>query len=404
MSVIVYKALLPLRKRPVAAWLTCRRSLRLGAAPLAAVRMVLLGVCIVWAAACGLGVETSPVPDGADPTRSSPPVPASADADSSAASYSSDDAAGAVSELNADAGDSAARGRVLPPVTFPEASVRDAEAEAADLARRRSVIGLFERLRVEAEHRSGYDRDAVFGGWLYSGGMSTRERVLAAERLADGSWHSAYDNVTVADASKLDIDHLVPLAEAWESGGYAWTAARWRRFGNDLDDPRSLIAVTASTNRSKGAGDPADWLPPRAQYRCRYTADWVAVKARWELSVDRREQAALELVFGSCTGADFAGDSAAGSSSDGLAGTSPIAAASVESASRSRAPTGVDADAEREDPAASERTSAEPNSTASCTHWHTDNPKHTHTRRADGTVTGHAHPPSSRTKCGHLWQ
>ena len=218
---------------------------------------------------------------------------------------------------------------MLPSVTFPEASIRDAEAEAADLERRRSVIGLFERLRVEAEHRSGYDRDAVFGGWLYSGGMSTRERVLAAERLADGSWHSAYDNVTVADASKLDIDHLVPLAEAWESGGYAWTAARWRRFGNDLDDPRSLIAVTASTNRSKGAGDPADWLPPRTQYRCRYTADWVAVKARWELSVDRREQAALELVFSGCTGADFAGDPAAAASSYGLAGTSPTPAAPV---------------------------------------------------------------------------
>ena len=292
---------------------------------------------------------------------------------------------------------------MLPPVTFPEASIRDAEAEAADLERRRSVIGLFERLRVEAEHRSGYDRDAVFGGWLYSGGMSTRERVLAAERLADGSWHSAYDNVTVADASKLDIDHLVPLAEAWESGGYAWTAATWRRFGNDLDDPRSLIAVTASTNRSKGAGDPADWLPPRIQYRCRYTADWVAVKARWELSVDRREQAALELVFSSCTGADFAGDPAAAASSYGFAGTSPTPAAPVESASRSQAKSDAATDG-ASDAAASEQGHAEPDAAASCTHWHTDNPKHTHTRRADGTVTGHLHPPSSQTKCGHLWQ
>ena len=293
---------------------------------------------------------------------------------------------------------------MLPPVTFPEASIRDAEAEAADAERRRSVIGLFERLRVEAEYRLGYDRDAVFGGWLYSGGMSTRERVLAAERLADGSWYSAYDNVTVADASKLDIDHLVPLAEAWESGGYAWTAATWRRFGNDLDDPRSLIAVTASTNRSKGAGDPADWLPPRTQYRCRYTADWVAVKARWELSVDRREQAALELVFSSCTGADFAGDPATAGPSSDLAGTSPTPAAPVASASASGAQSDANTGSEHEDPAANEPGSAEPDATASCTHWHTDNPKHTHTRRPDGTVTGHPHPPSSQTKCGHLWQ
>ncbi len=412
--------------------------------------LLVVCVCALWAAACGLRGETSSIADDTGPTpvaaltpaaastpdsskaagagqASSPdatvssdpvaaadagsssalPDSASADASNSPASDTSEVAptAGPGSEPTADADGSAADDQVLPPVTFPEASIRDPEAEAADLERRRSVIGLFERLRVEAEHRSGYDRDAVFGGWLYSGGMSTRERVLAAERLADGSWHSAYDNVVVADASKLDIDHLVPLAEAWESGGYAWTAATWRRFGNDLGDPRSLIAVTASTNRSKGAGDPADWLPPRAQYRCRYAADWVAVKTRWELSVDRREQAAIETLMDGCTGADFAGDPAAGPP-DGLAGTPPTGAAPVESPSVSATQSDADTDSESEteDPVTSEPDSAEPGSTASCTHWHAGEPKHTHTRRADGTVTGHSHPPSSQTKCGYLWQ
>ncbi len=412
-------------------------------------RKALLVVCVAWLAACGLGGETSSITDDAHRTPSSALAPAatstpdsgdaagagrasspdatvssgpsatanadassalpdsaSADASNSPASDTSEvaPAAGAESEPTADSGPSAADSQVLPPVTFPEASIRDPETEAADLERRRSVIGLFERLRVEAEHRSGYDRDAVFGGWLYSGGMSTRERVLAAERLADGSWHSAYDNVVVADASKLDIDHLVPLAEAWESGGYAWTAATWRRFGNDLDDPRSLIAVTASTNRSKGAGDPADWLPPRTQYRCRYAADWVAVKTRWELSVDRREQAAIETLIDGCTGADFAGDPAAASPPDGLAGTPPTGAAPVESPSASRAQSDAGTDSESEDVATNDPNSAEPDSTASCTHWHAGHPKHTHTRRADGTVTGHSHPPSSQTKCGYLWQ
>lgn len=412
-------------------------------------RKALLVGCVVWVAACGLGGETSSIADDTHPTpvsaltpaatstpdsgdaasagrASSPdatvpsgpsatanagassalPASASADAANSPASDTSEvaPAAGAESEPTVDSGRSAAGNQVLPPVTFPEASIRDPEAEAADLERRRSVIGLFERLRVEAEHRSGYDRDAVFGGWLYSGGMSTRERVLAAERLADGSWHSAYDNVVVADASKLDIDHLVPLAEAWESGGYAWTAATWRRFGNDLGDPRSLIAVTASTNRSKGAGDPADWLPPRAQYRCRYAADWVAVKTRWELSVDRREQAAIETLIDGCTGADFAGDPAAAGSSDGLAGTPPTGAAPVESLSASAAQSDAGTDSESDAPVTSDPNSTEPGSTASCTHWHAGHPKHTHTRRADGTVTGHSHPPSSQTKCGYLWQ
>ena len=398
----------------------------------------LLFVCAIWAAACGLGGETPSIADDAHPTPSSALAPAAASTPDSGVAAGADQASspdGTVSSepsATADASDSsalpasntsevapaaepeseptadsdraAAGNQVLPPVTFPEASIRDPEAETADLERRRSVIGLFERLRVEAEHRSGYDRDAVFGGWLYSGGMSTRERVLAAERLADGSWHSAYDNVVIADASKLDIDHLVPLAEAWESGGYAWTAATWRRFGNDLDDPRSLIAVTASTNRSKGAGDPADWLPPRTQYRCRYAADWVAVKTRWELSVDRREQAAIETLIDGCTGADFAGDPAAASPSDGLAGTPPTGAAPVESRSASRAQSDAGTDSESEDVATNDPNSVEPGSTASCTHWHAGHPKHTHTRRADGTVTGHSHPPSSQTKCGYLWQ
>ena len=194
---------------------------------------------------------------------------------------------------------------ILPTVTFPEASVRDPEAEAADLERRRSVIGLFERLRVEAERRGGYQRDAVFAGWLYSGGRSTREHVLSEERRSDGSWFSVYDAAIMAESSELDIDHLVPLAEAWESGAFEWTADTWTRFANDRADPRSLIAVSASTNRSKGARDPAEWWPPSSSYRCQYAADWIAVKTRWDLAVDAAEQASLDAQLDHCTGADF---------------------------------------------------------------------------------------------------
>lgn len=193
----------------------------------------------------------------------------------------------------------------FPQVTFPEATVRDPQAEAADRQRRQSVIGLFERLRIEAEHRTGYSREAVFGGWLYSGGQSTRDRVLASEQLPDGTWYSAYDSVIVLSAGELDIDHVVPLAEAWESGGHRWSTETWTRFGNDLEDPRSLIAVSASTNRSKGAKDPQDWWPPHAGYRCQYAADWIAIKDRWNLTVDAAEHRSLDAQIESCSGADF---------------------------------------------------------------------------------------------------
>ena len=179
-------------------------------------------------------------------------------------------------------------------------STGDVDLAIADRERRRSVIGLFEQLRVEAEHRGGFDRDRLFAGWLYSGGLSTRDQVLTEERMDDGTWFSTYDAVTVASASDLDIDHLVPLAEAWESGGHVWSVETWTRFANDRDDPRSLIAVSASTNRSKGARDPSDWWPPAASYRCQYAADWVAVKSRWNLSVDSAEHTSLAAQLERC--------------------------------------------------------------------------------------------------------
>lgn len=208
-----------------------------------------------------------------------------------------------VGELRPD-GETLARS-ALPQVTFLEASVRDQDVEAADLERRRSVIGLFERLRVAAEHSVGYDREALFDGWLYSDGLSTRERVLRTERQLDGGWFSAYDASVVTDKSQLDIDHLVPLAEAWESGGHLWTEVTWTRYANDLGDPRSLIAVSASTNRSKGARDPAEWWPPHSGYRCQYAVDWIAVKVRWDLAIDTAEQASIDAQLGQCAGADF---------------------------------------------------------------------------------------------------
>ena len=109
----------------------------------------------------------------------------------------------------------------------------------------------------------------------------------------------------MTDKAELDIDHLVPLAEAWESGGHLWAEAMWTRYANDLGDPRSLIAVSASTNRSKGARDPAEWWPPHSGYRCQYAVDWIAVKTRWDLAIDTAEQASIDAQLGQCTGADF---------------------------------------------------------------------------------------------------
>lgn len=162
------------------------------------------------------------------------------------------------------------------------------------------------------ESRTGYER-SKFRLWVDADGdgCDTRREVLIAEAvkaptvgsgcsLTNGRWVSPYDDASWTDIADLDIDHLVPLAEAWDSGASAWTAARRESYANDLGDPRSLIAVTDNVNQAKGDQDPAEWVPPLASYRCTYTADWVATKLRWKLTVDGAERSALAQSAAGC--------------------------------------------------------------------------------------------------------
>ena len=161
------------------------------------------------------------------------------------------------------------------------------------------------------ENRTGYSRD-LFRHWVDADGdgCDTRAEVLIAEAdeapkigsscsLSGGRWYSYYEGASQTSASALDIDHMVPLAEAWDSGAGGWTVSRREAYANDVGDSRSLVAVTASLNRSKGDQDVAEWLPPINH--CRYVKDWVAAKIRWSLTVDTAERSALQQVAGGCT-------------------------------------------------------------------------------------------------------
>ncbi|AXE90028.1 hypothetical protein C1703_33875 [Streptomyces sp. Go-475] len=119
-------------------------------------------------------------------------------------------------------------------------------------------------------------------------------------RLTGGSWWSYYDQTTVTSTSGLDIDHMVPLAEAWDSGASAWTARRREAYANDQGQETSLVAVTSSSNRSKADRDPAQWMPPATDVHCRYTAEWIATKLRWNLTADATEHASLNDLAASC--------------------------------------------------------------------------------------------------------
>lgn len=99
--------------------------------------------------------------------------------------------------------------------------------------------------------------------------------------LTGGFWYSYYDTVVDA-ASSLDVDHLVPLAEAWDSGAYAWSPEHREDYANNLQAPHHLVAVTARSNRQKADKDPAQWLPLYERARCRYIAEWTVVKRTWQ--------------------------------------------------------------------------------------------------------------------------
>jgi hypothetical protein len=186
-----------------------------------------------------------------------------------------------------------------PPAAAAPPGVPDAGTARAELA----------ELAVEPPgSMAGYSRD-TFPHWTTTGGCTTRQTVLARDgedvetgttcQPVSGTWHSAYDGVTLTSPSRVDIDHVVPLAEAWRSGADAWTTAEREAFANDLEHPQ-LIAVSASANRSKGDQDPADWQPPQASYHCTYAAMWVRAKHVWELSVDEAERAALDGMLADC--------------------------------------------------------------------------------------------------------
>ncbi len=169
-------------------------------------------------------------------------------------------------------------------------------------------------LRVEPEGaRAGYKRE-LFVHWVDADrdGCDAREEVLIAEsrstaqvdpygcKVVEGDWYSFYDGLTFTDPSELDIDHVVALAEAWDSGAANWEASRRRAFANDLDHPQALRAVSASSNRSKSDLDPGQWKPTRDGAWCEYANDWVTLKKAWDLSADQNEVDDLRVMLRTC--------------------------------------------------------------------------------------------------------
>jgi hypothetical protein len=179
-------------------------------------------------------------------------------------------------------------------------------------------VGL-DSIRVEPERRRGYQRED-WPHWRESKGcINVREEVLIRDSLdpaklsADGCavesglWRDPYTGQVLRDPKLIDIDHMVALEEAFQSGGYDWDRDRRASYANDLSDRRTLLAVSREANRAKGSKGPEEWLPPDISYRCRYIADWISVKARWALTMDESERVAVGNILADCEDQRVAG-------------------------------------------------------------------------------------------------
>ena len=118
-----------------------------------------------------------------------------------------------------------------------------------------------------------------------------------------GTLHDPYSGSTITfrrglgTSSSVQVDHVVSLSNAWQTGAQSWTPEKRRNFAND---PRNLLAVSGTTNQSKGDGDTATWLPPNKNYRCSYVARQVAVKRVYGLWVTAAEQRAMQRILTAC--------------------------------------------------------------------------------------------------------
>ena len=162
------------------------------------------------------------------------------------------------------------------------------------------------------EHRRQHDRDS-WKHWIDADSdcQNTRHEVLIATSnispvlttdgcaVVSGSSADPYTGQTWTQATEVQIDHVVALANAHRSGGWAWTAAKKEAFANDMSAPE-LTAVGGDVNQAKSDSGPETWKPPLTSAWCDYATDWAAVKRKYALTVAQAEYNALAEMLATC--------------------------------------------------------------------------------------------------------
>jgi hypothetical protein len=194
-------------------------------------------------------------------------------------------------------------------VTFADPGSGGATTDGSAASAPGDAAAQLKKLTVaKAASMKGYSRDR-FPHWRSTGdNCDVRDTVLKRDgtkvkvdgcNVVAGKWTSVYDGKAFTDPALMDVDHMVPLANAWRSGAAGWTDVKRGDFANDLDDPQ-LIAVSAASNRAKGDQDPSTWKPKLPTVWCQYAKDWITVKSHWKLTVTTAEKAALTDMLETC--------------------------------------------------------------------------------------------------------
>ena len=220
------------------------------------------------------------------------------------------------------------------PAPSPDRSLTAAPVDRKQ-ASTTTAVALLATLPVKGRApKTGYSRDAFGSAWTDDNddadghnGCDTRNDILRRDltritikpgtsgcAVLSGTLHDPYTGRAISfrrgesTSDAVQIDHVVALSDAWQTGAQRWSSAKRVDFAND---PLNLLAVSGPTNDAKGDGDAATWLPPNKGYRCAYVARQVAVKARYGLWVTRAEDDAVARVLSACAGQPAPGEAGA---------------------------------------------------------------------------------------------
>ncbi|MEV4564145.1 HNH endonuclease family protein [Nonomuraea sp. NPDC049419] len=192
----------------------------------------------------------------------------------------------------------------------------DAKPDSAAVADAKKKLG---ELEVKGRApKTGFDRDKFGPAWsdVDRNGCDTRNDILKRDMedetfkagthdciVLTGTLEDPYSGKTITfkrgqtTSSAVQIDHLVPLSDAWQKGAQQWSATKRKEFAND---PLNLLAVDGPLNGQKSDSDAATWLPPRKAYRCAYIARQIDVKAKYGVWVTSAEKDAMKGILDSC--------------------------------------------------------------------------------------------------------